>query len=147
MPWSAALSASSHRRRAIRPRSSDRAQARRRARRACSPFRRRPAWSAKFAAPSACRRRSPLDRIPREHVARTIERRERGGKGAFELRVELFRGPAVGAMQRADRTGLIEQIDLVVAHRKYLAADAFRAIRRKINDERRDFLRRHFAEP
>src|SRR5579864_8012643 len=85
-------------------------------------------------------------RVPREYVARALQRRERGRESALELLVDLVRCPAVGALQGADRARLIEQIDLVVAYREYLSADARRLVRGEIDHQRRDLLRRHFSE-
>src|SRR6266542_4658645 len=45
--------------------------------------------------------RCPSHRIPREHVGGALERRERGAERALELLVELFRRPAVGAVDGA----------------------------------------------
>src|SRR5262245_40172837 len=85
-------------------------------------------------------------RIPREHVGGALERRERGPERALELLIQLLRGPAVGAMDAADRPRLVEQEHFVVAHRKDLPADSFGAIGGEIDDERRDLLRRHLLE-
>src|SRR5436190_21520215 len=89
----------------------------------------------------ACYGRAPEDddeenashRVPREHVAGALERRERRSERAFELSLEPLRRPAVGAMQRADRPVLVEQIDLVIAHRENLPGDALGAIGGEIN--------------
>ena len=48
-------------------------------------------------------------------------------------------------MQGADRAVGVEQINLVVARRKNLAADAIGRLGRQINHQRRDFLRRDLA--
>src|SRR5882672_3254554 len=85
-------------------------------------------------------------RIPREHVAGTLERRQRRPKRALELLIESLRRPTLGAMDRADRPRLIEQEHLIVAHREDLPADPLGAIRRKIDDERSDHLRRHLLD-
>src|SRR5262245_354145 len=85
-------------------------------------------------------------RIPREYVARALERRERGAEHALELLVELLRGPAVGAVQRADRPRLVEQVDLVVAHPEDLPGDPVGPVAAEIDHERRDLFRRHLAE-
>src|ERR1022692_3583711 len=67
------------------------------------------------------RRDRASHRVPRKNVAGAIERRQRGAESALELRIEPLRGPAVGAVQRADRARLVEQEDLVVAHRENLS--------------------------
>src|ERR1700751_220685 len=82
--------------------------------------------------------------IPGEYVAGTLQWRERRRERALKLRIELFRRPAVGAMDRPDRPVLVKQINLIVAHRKNLPGDAFGAIGSEIDRQRRDFLRRHF---
>ena len=46
----------------------------------------------------------------------------------------------------ADRAGLVEQINLVVAHAEDLAADAVGAVGAEIDRKRRDLFRRHLAE-
>src|SRR5215510_2464052 len=85
-------------------------------------------------------------RIPREHVGGALERRERWPERALELLVKLPGRPAIGAMDGADRTRLVEQEHLVVAHREDLPADALGAIGSEIDDERRDLLRRPLLE-
>src|SRR5215475_10698478 len=67
-------------------------------------------------------------RIPREHITRALERRERCRERALELLIEPLRRPSVGAMDRADRPRLIEQEHLIVAHREDLPADPLCAI-------------------
>ena len=67
-------------------------------------------------APPVGERRRLLDWIPREHVGRTIQRREGRAEGAFELLIELLRRPAVAAVHRTDRTVLVEEKYLIVAH-------------------------------
>src|SRR6516162_8333488 len=79
-------------------------------------------------------------RVPREHFRRPLERREGVGEGRLELLGELLRGPAVRAMQGADRPGLVEQMDLVVARRENLPGDAFGAVGGEIDDKRRDLF-------
>src|SRR5437868_12408693 len=80
---------------------------------------------------------TPLNRIPAEHVARPLERRQRRFECVPELRIERLRGPAVGAMNRADGTRLAKQEYLVVAHPENLSGDSCGAARSKINDQRR----------
>src|SRR4051812_8594557 len=87
-----------------------------------------------------------LNGVPREDIAGAVERRERWAERALELRVELFRRPAIGAVDRADRPRLVEQEDLVVAHREDLAGDAGGVVGAEIDDERRDLLRRHLLQ-
>src|SRR5688500_7521285 len=89
----------------------------------------------------------PSYRVPAEHFARAVEGRERGSERTFELRVELVRRPAVGAVDRADRPGLVEQEHLVVAHRKDLPGDAGGFIGAEIDHQRRDLLGRHLLQP
>src|SRR5262252_9330669 len=81
-------------------------------------------------------------RVPREHVGRALERRERCPERALELLVEPLWRPAIGAMNRADRSRLVEQEHLVIAHGEDLPADALGAIGGEIDDERGDLLRR-----
>src|SRR6476646_3609969 len=78
------------------------------------------------------------NRVPGEHVAGALERRQRRTEGALELLGELLRRPAVGAVDDADRARLIEQEDLVVAHGQHLAGNAARRLRAEIDRERRD---------
>src|SRR5260370_17397685 len=92
------------------------------------------------------RRGDASHRVPREDVAGAIERRQRGTEGALELLIERLRRPAVGAVQRADRARLIEQEDLVVAHREDLPRNALGSIGGEIDDHPRHLLRRHFLE-
>src|SRR6202140_5701303 len=96
--------------------------------------------------PLVCRSSRASPRVPRKYVAGAIERRQRGAEGALELRIELLGGPAVGAVQRADRARLVEQENLVVAHRENLSRNAIGAIGGEIDHERRDLLRRHLLE-
>src|SRR5258705_5376920 len=95
---------------------------------------------------TAAKQPRSLHRIPREHVAGTLERRQRRPERALELLIEPLRRPTLGAMDRADRPRLIEQEHLIVAHREDLPADPLGAIRREIDDERRDLLRRHLLD-
>src|SRR5262249_1469661 len=85
-------------------------------------------------------------RVPREHVARALERRGRGPERALELLVELLRRPAVGAVDRADRARLVEQEHLVVAHAENLPGDALGTVGGEVDRERRDLLRRHLLK-
>src|SRR5882762_4638877 len=89
---------------------------------------------------------SSSHRIPREHVAGALERRQRRPKRALELLIEPLWRPTLGAMDRADRPRLVEQEHLVVAHREDLPANPLGTIGREINDKRRDLLRRHLLE-
>ena len=82
---------------------------------------------------------SNSNRVPVEDVFGALERRQRAGEGAFELRGELFRGPAVGAVDGADRPRLVEQEDLVVAHRQDLSGNTGRRIGTEIDRKRRNF--------
>src|SRR6476619_4789727 len=88
-----------------------------------------------------------LYRVPAKHIAGTVERCERRRESTFELCIELFRRPTVGAMDCADRPGLVEQKNLVVAHREDLPGDACRRVGAEIDNQRRDLFRRHLLEP
>src|SRR5579864_8302225 len=90
--------------------------------------------------------RSALHGIPREYVVGALQRRKRRAECTLELSVDLFRGPAVGAMQGADRAILIEQINLVVAHAENLPGNAGGAVGAEVDRERRDLFRRHLAD-
>src|SRR5215510_15856891 len=92
------------------------------------------------------KRTSSSHRIPREQVGRAFGRRERCPERALELLVEPLWCPALRAMNRADRSRLVEQEHLVVANREDLPADALGAIGGEIDDERGDLLRRHLLE-
>src|SRR5436309_780329 len=86
-------------------------------------------------------------RIPREYVARALERSERGGERAFELLIDVLRRPAIRAMDRTDGARLVEQENLVAAHAEDLSGNSLRAIGGEIDRERGDFFRRHLLEP
>src|SRR5262249_37794320 len=70
----------------------------------------------------------PSYRIPREYVGRALERGERRPERALDLLVDLFRRPAVGAMDGAHRARLVEQEDLVVAHAENLPGNSLGAV-------------------
>src|SRR5262245_14081287 len=83
------------------------------------------------------------DGIPGEHVGRAFERRERWPERGLELGIDLFRRPAIGAVHDADRSGLVEQEDLVAAHPEDLPGDTLGAVGAEVDRERRDLFSRH----
>src|SRR6185437_15945492 len=87
-------------------------------------------------APTAFRRQWSSDRVPGEDFARALERRQRGPEGAFELLGDLARCPAVGAVHHPDRTRLVEQEYLIVAHGENLSGNSLGRIGAEIDRKR-----------
>src|SRR6476620_11976831 len=86
------------------------------------------------------------NRVPIEHLLRTLQRSKRGREGGFELRCKLFWCPAFGAMNGLDRPRLVEQINLVVADRENLPGNAGGRLSAQIDCKRCDLLRGHLLE-
>src|SRR5213078_2248176 len=61
----------------------------------------------------------------------------------LELLADIFRRPAVGAMDCANHAGLAKQENLVVTHAENLTGDSLGAIGGQIDRKRRNLFRRH----